>query len=187
MDHGYVHRGDLQEPDGSKEIRTAGNKDDRMRISGKLFDAVPSAVRAGGCPWRKGCLHRAAAVARRAAATANRQSRRGDRPDGLLGFGRYGRLALSDGDARAGRLQRRADDGGRGKIADAWDPAKDEAAGDQCKSYGAPNILRVPGRLHVTWQDDQTLKMETDAGKQTRIFISATGRRKDRHRCRETP
>jgi len=56
------------------------------------------------------------------------------------------------------------------KIADAWDPAKDEAAGDQCKSYGAPNILRVPGRLHITWQDDQTLKMETDAGKQTRTF-----------------
>src|SRR5712664_3192717 len=24
------------------------------------------------------------------------------------------------------------------KIADAWDPAKDEAAGEQCKSYGAP-------------------------------------------------
>jgi hypothetical protein len=56
------------------------------------------------------------------------------------------------------------------KIADAWDAAKDEAAGDQCKSYGAPNILRVPGRLHITWQDDQTMKMETDAGKQTRTF-----------------
>ncbi len=56
------------------------------------------------------------------------------------------------------------------KIADAWDPAKDEASGDQCKSYGAPTILRVPGRLHITWQDDQTLKMETDAGKQTRTF-----------------
>ncbi len=56
------------------------------------------------------------------------------------------------------------------KIADAWDPAKDEAAGDQCKSYGAPAILRVPERLHIDWQDDNTLKMETDAGKQTRVF-----------------
>ena len=28
------------------------------------------------------------------------------------------------------------------KIADAWDPAKDEAAGDQCKSYGAAAIMR---------------------------------------------
>ena len=56
------------------------------------------------------------------------------------------------------------------KIADAWDPAKDEAAGDQCKSYGAPAILRVPEHLHITWQDDQTLRMETDAGKQTPPF-----------------
>ena len=56
------------------------------------------------------------------------------------------------------------------KIADTWDPAKEEASGELCKSYGAPAILRVPGRLHITWQDDQTLKMDTDAGKQTRTF-----------------
>jgi len=56
------------------------------------------------------------------------------------------------------------------KIADAWDPAKEEASGDLCKSYGAPTILRVPEHLHITWQDDQTMKMETDAGKQTRVF-----------------
>jgi hypothetical protein len=56
------------------------------------------------------------------------------------------------------------------KIADAWDPAKEEASGDLCKSYGAPALLRVPGRLHITWQDDQTLRMDSDAGKQTRIF-----------------
>jgi hypothetical protein len=56
------------------------------------------------------------------------------------------------------------------KVIDAWDPAKDEAAGLQCKSYGAPAIMRVPGRLRITWQDDNTLKVETDAGTQTRIF-----------------
>lgn len=55
-------------------------------------------------------------------------------------------------------------------IADAWDPAKEEASGDLCKSYGAPALLRVPGRLHITWQDDQTLRMDADAGKQTRVF-----------------
>jgi hypothetical protein len=55
-------------------------------------------------------------------------------------------------------------------IADAWDPAKEEASGDLCKSYGAPALLRVPGRLHITWQDDQTLRLEADAGKQTRVF-----------------
>lgn len=56
------------------------------------------------------------------------------------------------------------------KVAMAWDPAKDEAAGEQCRSYGAPNLMRLPGRLHITWQDDQTLKIETDAGMQTRLF-----------------
>jgi len=56
------------------------------------------------------------------------------------------------------------------KIADAWDPAKDEAAGEQCRSYGAPALMSVPGRLHITWQDDNTLKIETDAGIQTRLF-----------------
>jgi hypothetical protein len=51
-----------------------------------------------------------------------------------------------------------------------WDPAKDEAAGEQCKSYGAPAIMRVPGRIHITWDNDTTLKLETDAGQQTRLF-----------------
>ena len=56
------------------------------------------------------------------------------------------------------------------KIMNDWDPAKDEAAGNQCKGYGAPAIMRVPGRLHITWQDDNTLKVETDAGTQTRLL-----------------
>ena len=56
------------------------------------------------------------------------------------------------------------------KIVDAWDPAKDEAAGLQCKAYGAAAIMRVPGRLHITWQDDNTLKVETDSGTQIRLF-----------------
>jgi hypothetical protein len=56
------------------------------------------------------------------------------------------------------------------KIGDAWDPAKDEAAGLQCKAYGAPAIMRRPGRVHITWEDDNTLKMETDEGTQTRLF-----------------
>ena len=47
------------------------------------------------------------------------------------------------------------------KIADAWDPAKDEAAGEQCKAYGAAGLMRMPARLHIFWQDDNTLKLET--------------------------
>jgi len=56
------------------------------------------------------------------------------------------------------------------RIADMWDPAKDTADGNACKSYGAAGIMRVPGRLHITWQDPNTLKIETDAGQQTRVF-----------------
>jgi hypothetical protein len=56
------------------------------------------------------------------------------------------------------------------KIVDAWDPAKDEAAGLQCKAYGAAAIMRMPGRLNISWQDDNTLKIETDQGQQTRLF-----------------
>jgi len=55
-------------------------------------------------------------------------------------------------------------------LANAWDPAKDEAAGEQCKAYGAAGLMRIPTRLHFTWQDDQTLTMEADAGTQTRMF-----------------
>ncbi len=56
------------------------------------------------------------------------------------------------------------------KVADAWDPAKDEAAGNQCRSYGAAGLMRVPGRLHITWENDATLRIDTDAGTQTRLF-----------------
>jgi len=56
------------------------------------------------------------------------------------------------------------------QVGQQWDPAKDEAAGEQCKSYGAPAIMRVPDRIHITWDNDTTLKIETDAGQQTRLF-----------------
>jgi hypothetical protein len=56
------------------------------------------------------------------------------------------------------------------KIAGAWDPAKDRASGNECKAYGAAAILQVPGRLHISWQDDSTLRMDTDSGTQTRQF-----------------
>src|SRR3954453_3132656 len=55
------------------------------------------------------------------------------------------------------------------RVADTWDLARDEATGEQCRAYGAANIMRVPGRLHITWQDDSTLKIDTDAGTQTRL------------------
>ena len=56
------------------------------------------------------------------------------------------------------------------KVADAWDPAKDEAAGEQCKGYGAPGLMRAPTRLHITWLDENTLRVEADHGIQTRLL-----------------
>ena len=56
------------------------------------------------------------------------------------------------------------------RVADMWDPAADEAAGEQCRAYGAAGIMRLPGRLHITWVDDNTLKVETDTGMQTRLL-----------------
>jgi hypothetical protein len=56
------------------------------------------------------------------------------------------------------------------RVGLAWDPARDEAAGEPCRAYGAPAIMRVPGRVRITWADDRTLKIETDAGTQTRLL-----------------
>ena len=56
------------------------------------------------------------------------------------------------------------------QIVNAWDPAADETAGEQCKSYGAAAVMRLPARLQITWQDDNTLRVDVDAGTQTRLF-----------------
>ena len=56
------------------------------------------------------------------------------------------------------------------KVADTWDPAKDESNGEACKAYGAGGLMRLPTRLHITWADADTLKLETDASQQTRLF-----------------
>jgi len=59
------------------------------------------------------------------------------------------------------------------RIAGEWDAARDAAAGEACRAYGAPGLMRLPGRLRITWQDDRTLKIETDAGTQTRLLYFA--------------
>jgi len=56
------------------------------------------------------------------------------------------------------------------QIANAWDPDKDQADGNACKAYGAVGVMQRPGRLHITWDGDQALKIETDAGTQTRAL-----------------
>ena len=56
------------------------------------------------------------------------------------------------------------------KAAMAWNAAADTAAGNQCKAFGVGGIMRQPGRVRISWQDDQTLKLEFDAGTQTRLL-----------------
>jgi hypothetical protein len=60
-------------------------------------------------------------------------------------------------------------DAGR-KTAEAADLEQDIASGNQCKAYGAAGIMRVPGRFRIAWESDTTLRMDTDAGTQTRLF-----------------
>src|SRR5215471_8293545 len=56
------------------------------------------------------------------------------------------------------------------QIANAWDPGKDQAEGNACRAYGAVGVMQRPGRLHITWADDNALKIEADAGTQTRLL-----------------
>src|SRR5258705_13762702 len=51
------------------------------------------------------------------------------------------------------------------RVANTWDPVKES---EPCKSYGAAAIMRVPGRLHIHWADDNTLQVDIDSGTQTR-------------------
>jgi hypothetical protein len=50
------------------------------------------------------------------------------------------------------------------KIADTWDTSKD----GRCEAYGAAALLRMPTRLHIAWESPSVLKIDTDAGQQTR-------------------
>lgn len=60
-------------------------------------------------------------------------------------------------------------------IIESWDPAADEAAGLACKAYGAAGLMRLPGRLRIEWQDDNTLRIEKDYGEQARVLQFAPG------------
>ncbi len=87
-----------------------------------------------------------------------------------MGLDRERRLALPHVHAAQRRFRRSAVERSGTKVAKEWDPAKDEAAGNQCKAYGAAGLMRIPTGLHITWEDDNTLKIETDAGTQTRLL-----------------
>ena len=56
------------------------------------------------------------------------------------------------------------------KVTASWDLDQDNASGNQCRAFGAAGIMRQPMRVQISWQDDQTLKLDTDSGQQTRLF-----------------
>jgi hypothetical protein len=80
---------------------------------------------------------------------------------------KYRMVTPRKGDYRGGGI-RATPEGAR--LANLWDPAKDEAAGEQCKGYGAIGVTRLPGKVRISWQDDNTLKAEFEAGNQIRLF-----------------
>jgi hypothetical protein len=57
------------------------------------------------------------------------------------------------------------------KVADSWDPSTDGS----CLAYGAGGLMRIPTRLHITWEGDNVLKVDTDAGTQTRRLMFNNG------------
>jgi hypothetical protein len=53
------------------------------------------------------------------------------------------------------------------KAAADWDSSKDGS----CLAYGAGALMRLPLRVHITWESDAVLRVETDAGMQVRQLV----------------
>ena len=56
------------------------------------------------------------------------------------------------------------------EVALGWDLEADLIQGNACRPFGAGGIMRVPGRLQIRWQGDDMLRIDTDAGTQTRLL-----------------
>lgn len=95
----------------------------------------------------------------------------GSGPPGEVAQVVTGRLGVGANPARDGNIPYNLKGA---QAAMAWDAAKDEAAGQQCKAYGAPGIMRQPTHLRITWADDNTLKVEADFGTQVRLLHFAS-------------
>ena len=53
-------------------------------------------------------------------------------------------------------------------AAAAWDLERDKAEGNLCKAFAGPGLIRQPTRIRIDWEDDDTLRLEFDAGRQVR-------------------
>lgn len=95
----------------------------------------------------------------------------GTGPSGAVSQVTVGRLGAGANPAQDGNIPYNLKGA---QAALAWDPARDEAEGHVCKAYGAPGIMRQPTHLRVSWQDENTLKLEADLGTQTRMLHFAS-------------
>lgn len=130
-----------------------------MRFAAALLFAIPLAVFAQGGQGRGGPPPGAAAA----------QTGKAAAPVDLTGY--WVSIVTEDWIERmspdsppSGTGGARGLGGLRGQAAPAIDKP------EPCRVYGAAGSLRVPGRLHITWADDNTLKIEMDAGTQTRLL-----------------
>lgn len=53
------------------------------------------------------------------------------------------------------------------ELAEAW---VSEDGMQSCLTFGGAGIIRYPGRLHIDWEDDDTLRIDFSAGEQTRLL-----------------
>lgn len=56
------------------------------------------------------------------------------------------------------------------EVADAFDINAFREAGRACEAFGAGRLLREPGRLQISWEDEDTLRIDADAGEQSRLL-----------------
>ena len=120
--------------------------------------------------------------ARRPSAAAADASRGGAlRPHGPMGRRRQRGLALPDDDAAEGRCAGVPLNPNGRRAADAWDSARDEAAGEQCSAYGVAAIMRLPTRVHISWAgrpDDEDRERRRHADANAPVRSAAHTRRR---------
>ncbi len=76
---------------------------------------------------------------------------------------RYRMMAAEQGDVGAVPLNQ----AGR-ELAEAWNPSENYL--ESCLAFGGAGILRYPGRLHISWEDEEILRIDFSAGGQSRLL-----------------
>ena len=174
VDDGDVHRGDLQGPVAAGAGVATRRAMSQPHVGSGLRRRpwLPLARHCRGGRVTFALVRRVGAArrGRRGPPLTPRQAR-ADRSHRHLGGGGHRGLALAHGRRRRRATSASIPVNGEGrKAAQAWNLEADNAGGNQCKAFGVGGIMRQPGRLRISWQDDATLKLEFDAGTQTRLL-----------------